>query len=900
MHNDNSRYRGLFGFVVRRPRLILAAALILSLISVLYTWKTMTFLTSRVDLMPKNTQFHTDYRAWREDFGDMEDIVVVIEAEDQELAGRFGLELHSRLALKPEIIRELFFPFGLDFFRRNGLLFMPVADLQSLRDNLLLAKPVLRELAAAPSVQTLFSTLTGQMERYLAAPSAAGAERDLAGISFMLTSLGSGIRQFGESGAASFSLQEVFFRGKDGKESALARAGKMQILTALPVRSEKSFVPAELAISLIRTEIDSLKKRPEFKGVTVGLTGVPVLEHEEMATSDRDVKTATALSLVLTVILLLVAFRGLRNVAAAMIALVIAICLSFGFATLTVGRLNILSAVFAVMLIGIGIEYGIQVVLRSQEELARGADPLDAIAAGLNRNIWGIVMAAATVAAAFLTFTLTDFKGVSELGIIAAGGVAICVLVTFTVLPALLVLFMPGNGAQEAGAGKGMKPLSGSALQCPAVLSQFLFGHPKRVIALAIILCIASLFPLSRIGFDYNLLNLQAKGLESVTYAYKLMKSKENSGYFAVVVADSAADAEAKARRLESLPTVDHVVSLNSFVPDRQPEKIALLHSLRRDLSDVQPKPYSEDLQLMELPEVFERFRTTVARLKAELDRGKRNEAVPVGEFLKTLDAFFARLEKNRNSNALGMLRDFQGGMLAELPEKLKLLMATLEPSPVSSADVPQELVKRFKGKSGKYLLQVAPRNEIFDREPLEAFLRDVRSVDPHATGEPVMVYESMTIMRDAYRGAFLYALAAIVAILLVAFRSVKFAVIGLVPLLVGLLFMVAGMWVFGISFNPANIIVMPLVLGIAVDSGIYLINRYRNEGEPAEVVVTSSTGVGVFLNTLTIMASFGALMVAHHQGVFSIGVVMSLGMVACQVAFVVVLPAVLKLVEGR
>jgi predicted RND superfamily exporter protein len=223
-------------------------------------------------------------------------------------------------------------------------------------------------------------------------------------------------------------------------------------------------------------------------------------------------------------------------------------------------------------------------------------------------------------------------------------------------------------------------------------------------------------------------------------------------------------------------------------------------------------------------------------------------------------------------------------------------LKESLNASPVTDADIPPELRSRFVGKTGKLMLQVAPKGEIFDLKPLKAFLDDVRRVDPRATGEPVMVYESMTIMRDAYRLAFIYAFAAIVVILLVAFRSVKFALIGLVPLVVGILFMVAGMWLCGISFNSANIIVMPLVLGIAVDSGIYIINRFRREDGSAASVVTSSTGLGVFLNTLTIMASFGALMVAHHQGVFSIGAVMSLGMVACQIAFMITLPAVLTL----
>lgn len=882
--------RGLFGLIIRHPRLILAVALILSAISVFYTKGNMKFLTGRDDLMPQNTRFNSDYRAYRQEFGDQEEIVAVIEGDDQEKVARFGDELYKSLKGEPAYFRDVFYPYGLDFFKRNALLFMSLDEIKGLRENLTKVKPVLKELAAAPSVQTLFTYLTAQMDSYVKLPPGApvGGER-LAPLIFTLEKLGTGFSQFGD-GKGSFSMNDFFAgKGKNGEESSLSKAGKMQILTALPVKDDGSFVPAEKAIIQLRGHVKALRARPEFKGVTVGLTGTPVLEYEEMATSQRDISIATIISLVLTVVLLLVAFRGILNVVAAMVSLVVAICLSFGFATFFVGHLNILSMVFAVMLIGIGVEYGIQVVLRYQEELAGGAEQMDAIRTGLNRNILAIVMAAATVAAAFLTFIFTDFKGIAELGIIAAGGVVICVMVTFTVLPAMLVL-LAGYRKTEVRKLDPRPPI-------PDALKRFLFGYPKTVIAVTAILCAASIYPLMQVKFDYNLMNLQAKGLESVSYAYKLMTSAENAGYFAVVTANSPADAAAKAKALEAFPTVDHVVSLNTFTPDDQQAKLAELRKLSSTLADVKSAPYEEDLRLMDLPTVFENFRNSAARLKKRLDEEKRPEAKPVGEFLTTLDRFFAKLEKEKDRNAVGMLKDFQGNMLASLPEKIGFLKSSLNPSLVAAADVPAELKSRFVGKSGKYLLQVAPKGRIFDREPLKRFLDDVRRVDPAATGEPVMVYESMTVMRDAYRGAFIYAFIAIIAILFATFRSIKYALIGLVPLAVGILFMVGGMWLMGINFNSANIIVMPLVLGIAVDSGIYLINRFRREDGSAADVVVSSTGVGVVLNTLTIMASFGALMVARHQGVFSIGAVMSLGMAACQVAFILVLPAVLTLV---
>ena len=868
----------LFSLAAGQPWLVLTLALLLSALSLWFTSQRMEFLTGRDDLMPKNTAFNRDFQAFRAEFGDMEDIVVVIESSDAERAGAFGTRLYGALSKDRTNFSDIFYPFALPFFQKNGLLFMELSDLKELHRNLSLAAPVLKDLSKEPKVATLFNHLTRRMDRYVA-----GEKGELPGLVFMLEKLGAGFSTFGGGKGAPPSLEGVFM----SSDSAFARAGRQQILTVLPVRNSVGFVPAGAAIAKVRAEIARLKALPEFKGVTAGLTGSPVLENEEMATSQKDITLATCISLALTVILLLLAFRGVLNVIAAMVSLLVAISLSFGFATLAVGHLNILSMVFAIMLIGIGIEYGIQVVLRYQEELRLGAGELPAIEIGLSRNVWAIVMAAATVASAFLTFVCTDFKGIAELGIIAAGGVAICVAVTFTVLPAMLVLLSRRRKPHAAPARPEARETRLKAL---------LFGHPRVVIGVTAVACAASLYPLSQISFDYNLMNLQAKGLESVRYAYKLMRSKENAGYFAALTAGSREEAAAKTRALEALPTVDHVVSLASFVPDRQKEKLAELAAMRGELAGVNPGKYEEDLSLMELPTVFENFRNATVKLKAKLEAEKSPEAPKVAGFLTVLDRFFAGLEKEKDRNAVGMLQDFQGGMFRELPEKIGLLKESLNATPITESDIPAELRDRFVGKTGKLMLQVAPKGEIFDLKPLKAYLDDVRRVDKHATGEPVMVYESMTIMRDAYRMAFIYAFAAIVAILLVTFRSVKFALIGLIPLVVGILFMVAGMWLCGISFNSANIIVMPLVLGIAVDSGIYIINRFRREGGSAASVITSSTGVGVLLNTLTIMASFGALMVAHHQGVFSIGVVMSLGMFACQIAFMITLPAVLTL----
>ena len=872
-----------FAFISKYPHLILAVALLLSTLSVIYTVNNMAFLTGRNDLMPKNAAFQVDYRAYRAEFGDQEEIVAVIESDDAALATRAADALYIRLNRDKAFFRDIFYPGGLPFFRQNGLLFMPLEEIKKLRQTLTMAAPMLRDLSAAPSVQTLFTSLTSQIDGYLLS----GDPAALHSVIFMLTTLDKGFKAF--DGKTSGLSMDSFLKGSsDDKPSMLENAGKQQVITMLPIKDEGSFVASEKSIKAARAALDEILNKAEFKSVHGGLTGVPVLEYEEMATSQRDISIATALSLSLTVLLLLFAFRGLLNVIAAMVSLIVGICLSFGFATLTVGHLNILSMVFAIMLIGLGVEYGIQVVLRYQEELTGGAERLTALETSLTKNLRSIVMAAATTSLAFVTFVLTDFKGIAELGIIAAGGVFICVIATFTVLPAMLVLLerfrkAPATTTGTAGGEQRSR-------------FQIIFTKPRTIIAITAILSLICLFPTLNMRFDYNLMNLQAKGLQSVEYAYKLMRSKENTGYFAAVVAKDETEAKILTERLEKLPAVDHVVNKLSFVPEQQHEKLVELAALRQIMADVKPLPYDENLQPMALPAVFESFRDRVDKLNKELERRKAPEAHQAAAFLTTLDGFFKSLEKEKDRNALGMLREFQGSMFAELPDKLSLLKESLEATPVTASNVPQQLLQRFVGKSGKLLLQVTPRKEIFEREPLQEFVSQVKSIATHATGEPVMVFESLSVLRDAYLKAFIYAFIGIAAILLINFKSLRYALLGTVPLGAGLLLMIGGMRVMGISFNSANVIVLPLILGVGIDSAIYIINRYRQGVETPAQVATRSAGIGVFLNALTILFSFGALMVAHHQGVFSIGAVMSLGMIASVAAFLIFLPALLSL----
>ncbi|MFA6822855.1 MAG: MMPL family transporter [Geobacter sp.] len=877
----------LFSAIIRHPWQVLAIALLLSIMAVAYTATNLKFLTGRDDLMPKHAPFQQDYQAYRASFGDQEEIAIVVESDDPALTSRFSDRLYARLSQEPRLFLELLYPGGMPYFRQNGLLFMPLEELQQLAQTIELAAPVLQQLAGDPSIKTLFSSLSDQIDDYLLNPTPAKLQR----LSFMLTTLDKGLGGF-DGTNATLSMDALLSGSVDGTPSALENSGRQQVIAIRPLKQPGSFVPAEQAIKKVRAELELLRNDTAFRGVTAGITGVPVLEYEEMATSMQDMKLASILSLLLTALLLLFAFRGMRTMLAAMVALLCAIAVAFGLATLLVGHLNILSMAFAVMLLGLGVEYGIQLVLRHQELLQQ--QPFEeALLESLHSNLRPILLAFATTALAFLTFLLTDFRGIAELGLIAAVGVGVCFLATFTVLPAMLVLVHKGHGS----GGTGHKTERHGAPGTGHGIAR-LFARPRLIVAATSLLALAGAVALPRVPFDFNLLNLQAKGLESVHYAYQLMRSKENSGYFGVSIANDRDEALRLTKRFEALPSVDHVVSLPALVPNQQPAKLAELQRIKQVMATVQPAPYQENLQLLELPGVFERFHERVAFLVKRLEQQKLPEAGPANAFLTTLDRFFSGLEKEKDGNALAMLRETQQRMFAPLPEKLALLKESLNARQVTEADIPAILKQRFIGKDGRLLLQIAPKEEIFNEQPLAAFVTQIKSVDPHATGEPVSVYESFQILKQSYLQAFLYALGGVLLIMLLAFRSLRSTLLGMTPLVVGLLLMVGGMWLCGLRFNVANIIVMPLLLGVGIDSAIYIISRHRRGEESPVQVATSSAGRGVLLNALTILFSFGALMVARHQGVFSIGAVMSLGMTAIVLAFLLFLPALLLLLD--
>jgi hopanoid biosynthesis associated RND transporter like protein HpnN len=586
-------------------------------------------------------------------------------------------------------------------------------------------------------------------------------------------------------------------------------------------------------------------------------------------------------------------FKSVVRPLLALAALGTVLCWSLGLTTLTLGHLNILSIVFMPLLIGLGIDYGSYFIARYEEERAGGRGVREALTETFMTTGPGIATTALTTASTFGALLLTDFKGVAELGFIGGSGILLAGLATFTVLPALLVLDerrrpvgTPTRGRLQAGTNGGyLEPL---------------YRHPRATLVASALLVCMSLLTLGRVGADFNLLHIKTEGTESVIWLQKIFESSKRSVLFGEIVADSLEEVKGKALALKALPSVAKVDSVAAVLPEAQEQKLPLIRELQPFLTDIslqRDKATAVDLDAL---------RSTLSRIEFKMVAdgevaGDAEEAQlhrEMVEVRRLIDQFVGMTERMGDAVALQALAAFQEVLYRDLEEKLAVLQANLRAEPVTLTDLPLALRTRYIGTTGKFRLFVFPSQDIWEFHPLAQFVADLKAVDPQALGAPIMNFEYLRGMKEAYERAGLYAFLGIVFLVIVTFRAMQPTFLALVPLVVGSLWTLGLMGVLQIKFNVANLLVLPLIMAPAVESGIMIVYRACVEGGRSllPLPLPQSTGRAVVFSALSTIIGFGSLMISRHQGIWSIGLLLTLGVGSVLLASLTVLPSVLAL----
>jgi hypothetical protein len=866
----------------RHPRRLVYPQIGLALAGALYTAAWLKLDMNRSHLVGTNLRQQRVYLKYREEFPREDELVVVVQSGRREHNRQFIERLAARVALETNLFTSLFYKGDLATLGPKALLLVPTQDLEEMRRVLHEYRPLIQEFAQAANLDSLFGLVNKRIRTAPAADPAA-TQSLVQRIPFLQRLIVQARQSLVRPGLPPSPGVETLFAGGEQAEQSIYLAfdqGRVYLLTVQP----KSEALKPKAIEELRRLIGATQF--EVPGVNVGLTGEPVLEYDEIRQAGHDSMAASILALVLGSVIFVVAYRQVWRPFKAALCLLLGLGFSLGFTTLAIGHLNILTITFAPMLIGLAMDFGIHFISRYEEEMRNRRTETQALERATALTGQGIIAGGVTMAVAFLAMALTDFRGIGEMGIISGCGVLLCLVPMMTCLPLLL----------RRGRQNQLDHHIGPTHQRRLEIELLWLRHPVLVLGATLLLCTGAALQFPRVQFDYDLLHLQSQALPSVIYEKTLIEATGSSALYSEVIADSAAQARVYAAKLKRLPAVARVRSAADYVTEDQDRKLELIRSIKGELAGIRYAPTDRSLVKPELLSARLYDLTGYVGLAAF--------------FVRDTDPALARqlgsLEGAIGEFRFAMLRDqpqipvqltrFQQAFFTDLHQTLEAIRTQDTTGPLNPQELPPALRERFIGTTGKHLLQVYARKDLWQHANQQEFLQALETVVPadQVTGTPSQLYQYTTLLKNSYEQAAVYALIAITLAVLLQFRSLVAVVLALLPVVIGATWLLGFMGLAGIPFNPANIMTLPLVVGIGVTNGIHILNRFAEQQEPS--ILAKSTGKAVLVSGLTVIAGFGSLMLASHQGIKSLGEVMAVGIAACMAAALLVLPALLRL----
>ncbi len=875
----------------RRPGLTVLVSLALAAGAITYTLAELTFETSTSALLPPGQRYATLFGEYSEDFGELEDITVVVEGRTLEESKAYASRLVREIRRGPVKFRRVAYRIDPKRFEGRALLYLSTDKLKEIREKIFDHQEFMENFAATPTLDQLIAGINTQIaSAFVANFFDLGLQEDGAvDLRFLKQVLGQISERLDHPSPYRSPWGALFTLDRQEEGDAgyfLSDDKSLLFILVEPASDNGSFTGDQEAISAIRTIIGAL--RPEFPRVQVGVTGSPALSNDEMTSAFRDSRVATLLAFALTLALLLLAFRTAGKPILMLGVLAVSLAWSMGVTTLVIGHLTIFSVMFIPIVIGIGIDYGIYFLFRYEEELFLGRNLKEALELTAARSGPGILLGALTAAGAFYVLSLTDFRGIKELGFIAGTSILLAWLAMMTFFPAVLMLV----DRRHASRPKGTVPRALALEQIRVPVLERLTRYPKSVLVTAGLFTAFSLWALTTVGFDYNLLNLQAKGTESVIWERKVLAKAGRSGFTGLATATTLEELTQKHDALDRLDSVSEVDSVLLLIPEHQQEKVKIIRDFAPLVAPVRVG--------MSRPVDLERLTSSLETLKRRFDlavaeAGPSAARKEIEEVQAQIGALLEKLRRTEPEMAEPALSFLQFQFYSDFLDKFHFLQQNLRPRPVTLRDIPDELRRKFIGQSGRFLIQIHPKVDIWDREGARRFVRDLRSVDPDVTGSPVITYEAVRFMEKAYLQGTIYAFILVGVLAFLMLHRLRETFLALIPLALGTLWTVGVMHLFGLRFNLANVWGIPLIVGTAAEFGLNMTVRYMEGRRHGGPFVARSTVMAVIVNGLTTMVGFGSLMVADHQGIFGLGLLLTIGAGMSLASSLIVLPVLIR-----
>lgn len=785
-------------------------------------------------------------------------LVAVVRGATPEESDETAAQLAKAMATDKKHFIDVYRPDADPFFRHEGLLLLGPDDLSKLLNSLMNAQPLLGPLASDPSARGLLN-----------------------GVSLMAAGVRIQHADLSPYKPALDQLQQVLNNAADGHPTPLSwqnllgsdvtqQAGNVRMVLSHPVLEDGSLQPGRAATKALERIRDSL---PDVKNgrVHIDYTGSVALADVQFGALTKGIVLSTVVSLLLLALWLYLAMHSFRRIIPILLTLLVGFALTIGFAALAVGTLNVISVAFAVLFIGLAVDFGIQFAVRLRDERMRHPEITQALASGTRVSGVQIAVAAAATACGFLAFSPTSFVGVAELGTIAGVGMGIALVCTLTLLPSLLILMKPKRQSKEM------------ALPFGPTLDAWLHDHNKPVLMVFAVVGIIGLVAAVRMPFDANPLNTQYPNSEPMRTLRSLADNPITNPFNINIMVPDLKTARELSDKLQKLPEVSSVISAATFVP---PDQQASLDQL-------------DQAQVLMLPSLNvdpSAPPLTAAALRAEIADThdaivEANAELPADSPLRGIDAALQKLAKVSDDRLMAM----NAAVSRFLPNQLDSLRDALDAKPVTLQTLPESIKRDWVSPNGGVRIQVSPTVNEEDTAGLRRFVEAVQRIAPDAGGPAVTTIASADTIMRAFQQAAVLATIAIAIVLLIAIRRLRD--VGLVLLTLGMSALLTALLAraMGMAVNYANIIALPLLLGVGVSFNVYFVMNWR---AGMRRFVSSASARAVLFSALTTGTAFGSLALSHDLGMASMGRMLLVSLVAVLLATFVFLPALLYAIK--
>ena len=748
---------------------------------------------------------------------------------------------------------SVFSPASDEYYEKNIFLYMEPKDLEKMIQKLANAQPFLGAIATDSSIRSVLRLLIDAME--------SGQD------------IGAGLSQISEAlrlardRALNPDLRPISWRDQ------LFSPESGQIFYQLIFIQGKQNFGSDLPNSLIVNTINKVIKNnqhPFKEDVQIRLTGQVALEHEEIVNAMESAKFSGSIAVIVLLFVLVWGIRSPHLIAAIYISMFIGLTWTAAFAMSTVGQYNTISIIFLVMFIGLGVDFAVHLSLKYQE-LARSESKEAALREASRSLGSALFLCGLTSAIGFLSFVPTAYKGLAEMGIISAGGMLIAVFVTLTFIPAFFSVTK--------------KPKKAESLIFSKSLARLHQDRSKETAYATIMVIILVGLGAMKAEFDYSTLSLKNPDSEAMSALKELQESGLVTDYTLFYIAENAEEAKNKKIELLNLAVVGQALIPEDYIPKNQSEKLDILDEANFLLSSIflsetkqEPLEDSDYLVLLE-------SLSSAAETRLEQTNLNSNDQIFIAEILDVVSSL-----KNADNHAR---IEFSKNIIPPLKSEIAWLEEALNAEEITLSELPLVQLRRLVSEEKKNIVSVTPSINVMPVDSLRLFTESVLSVADEFTGRPVLDLGIGDIVVKSFWTAIILACSGIFLILLLSLKSITDSVLVFIPLLITAFFTLSVSWIIELPLNMANVVVIPLIFGLGVANGIHIVKRFHQSNSAVDLI-NSSTPKAVFLSNLTTLASFGALCFSSHLGIFSIGVLLTIGIIALMIFTIVCLPALL------